>query len=196
MSAADYHFSKKSFSDDEQCADLGYFGKKGKDLFFAIADVAGHGASAHKLSLEIEKYFAKADKTDLLDLMNGLHVFIKGSRGAVGVAGVFSPKTGIVKYVGIGNISMRIFGKKDSRLISNEGIIGYVIRTPRVERLQLAADDVLVLYTDGIRDHFDRNDCAEGLFDQESKHIVSDVMKYFNKGNDDAACIAIRHKND
>lgn len=194
--AADYYFSKKSFMKNEPCADLGYIKESRDSLFFSIADVAGHGDNAHDLSRTIEKYFAKNHKKDLVNLMKGLHAHLEGSRGAVGVAGLLCKRTGVVEYVGIGNISMRKFGKKNTRFISNEGIIGYVIHTPKIQRLHLSAGEVLLLYTDGILDHFKASECPKGLFDKDAKRIVNGIMKHFNKGNDDAGCIAIRYKND
>ena len=67
--AVDYHFSKKSFMKNEPCADLGVIKENKDHLFFAIADVAGHGDGAHRLSLVIEKYFIETHKNDLVALM-------------------------------------------------------------------------------------------------------------------------------
>ena len=181
---------------NEPCADLGYIKENRDRLFFAIADVAGHGDSAHQLSLVIKKYFVKNHKKDLVELMNNLHALLKGSRGAVSAAGFLDKKTGVVEYVGIGNISIRKFGKENVRLVSLEGILGYNIPTPKIKRLQLGAGEVLLLHTDGIHDHFDISECHEGLFDEDAKHIVNGIMKHFYKGDDDAGCIAIRYKND
>ncbi len=197
MSASvDCHFSKKSFMKNEPCADLGCIKENKESLFFAIADVAGHGDSAHRLSLVIEKYFSKNYKKNILDLMKDLHTFLKGSRGAVAAAGFLDKKTGVVEYVGLGNISVRKFGGENIKFISNEGIIGYVIPTPKIERVQLTAGEGLLLHTDGIYNHFDVSNCPDDLFDRNAKHIAEGVIKHFYKGNDDAACIAIRYKND
>ena len=180
---------------NEPCADLGYIKENGDNLFFAIADVAGHGDKAHQLSLVIKQYFVKNHKDDLVSLMKGLHLFLKGTRGAVAAAGHLDMKTGAVEYVGLGNISVRKFGQKNVRFISNEGIIGYVIPTPKIERLQLEAGEGLLLYTDGILNHFDVSECPEGFLDKDAKHIAEGIIKHFYKGNDDAGCIAIRYKN-
>ncbi len=100
MSAAvDYHFSKKPFMKNEPCADLGHFEENKDHLFFAIADVAGHGDNAYQLSLVIKKYFVKNHKIDLLDIMNGLHILLKGSRGAVAAAGLLYKKTWAGEYI-------------------------------------------------------------------------------------------------
>ena len=194
--AVDHHLSKRPYMKNEPCADLGYFQENKDSLFFAIADVAGHGDNAHRLSLKIKKYFKDTQKNDLVALMKNLHGYLKGTRGAVGGAGFLYKKTGVVEYVGLGNISLRKMGKKDVRTLSNEGIIGYIIPTPRIKRLQLSAGETLLLYTDGIKDHFHMDELPEGLLDKDAKHIAGGVMKRFYKGNDDAACISIRYKND
>lgn len=197
MSAAvDYHFSKKSFMKNAPCADLGVMKERKDSLFFALADVAGHGDNAYQLSLVIKKYFLKNHKKGLVDLMNGLHVLLKGSRGAVGLAGLLYKKTGAIEYIGIGNISVRRFGRENVRFISNEGIIGYIIPKLKIKHLRLTTGEGLLLYTDGILNHFNVDECAEDLFHKDAKHIVEGVIKYFYKGDDDAACIAIRYKND
>jgi serine/threonine protein phosphatase PrpC len=124
--------------------------------------------------------------------MSGLHEHLKGTRGAVGVAGTLVLKTGLVEYIGIGNISMRVFGKTHSRIPSNEGIIGYTIQALKIQTVQLSPGEVLLLYTDGIRDHFNASECPRGFFKKDAGWIVENVMKYFYKGDDDAGCIAIR----
>ncbi len=189
------HFSKRSFAKHEPCADLGLILKNKQGLFFAIADVAGHGDAAHRLSLKIRKYFVNNHKDDLIDLMSNLHIFLKGSRGAVAAAGSLDRKTGAIEYVGLGNITARKIGKKDTRFISNEGVIGYVIPTPTIRRFRLGAGDVFLLHTDGIHDHFQARDCPKYFFDQDAKRIANGIVKYFHRGDDDAGCIAIRYKN-
>lgn len=193
---ADSFFLSKPYMKNGRCADFSHVHETKNSLFFSLVDVAGHGDGAYHLVPVIKKYLEKNHKKDLLDLMHGLHELLRGTRGAVGLAGLLDKKTGAVQYVGIGNISMRVFGKKDTRILSNEGIIGYVIRTLKVERLRLMAGGTLLLYTDGIRDYFDRTDCPKGLFQEDAKHVVKGIMKHFFRGDDDAGCFAIRRKND
>ena len=189
----DYHFLKKSFMKNEPCADLGVIKENKSDLFFAIADVAGHGDNAYRLSLVIKKYFVKNHKKNLVDIMNGLHTLLMGTRGAVAVVGLLDKKTGAVEYIGIGNISVRKFGRENIGFISNEGIIGYIIPRPEIKRLQLAPGECLFLHTDGIMNHFDVNHCTKDLFGKDAKRITEGIMKHFYRGSDDAGCIAIRY---
>jgi PAS domain S-box-containing protein len=64
--------------------------------------------------------------------------------------------TGELRYAGVGNISARVFGGNDPlRLSSKDGVVGYMISTPREGVHRLISRDVLTLSSDGVRDHFD-----------------------------------------
>jgi serine phosphatase RsbU (regulator of sigma subunit) len=65
------------------------------------------------------------------------------------------------------------------------------MRTPRPQTLQLEAGDVVVLYTDGVRDHFSSDDYP-GLFHDQPKEVVRKIVERFGKNHDDAGCIAVR----
>ena len=77
--------------------------------------------------------------------------------------------------------------------MSQDGVIGYSIRTPREQSIQLEPNDRLIMYTDGITSTFDeidypniRRDNAEVI----ANHLIND----FAKNNDDATCIVARVK--
>ncbi len=193
--AADFHFLNKRWSPAEPCADTGFIKESKGSVFFALADVAGHGRSAAVFVPKILKHFKKNYDKDLVDTMNSLHDLLRGTRGAAAVAGRMNLTGGRVEYVGLGNISVRKFGKNPVRKVSNEGIIGYVIPAAKKESVKMSKKDVLLLYTDGIRDHFDASECPSGFFDLSAKKIAGGIMKFFNKGNDDAGCIVLRYKN-
>jgi len=55
--------------------------------------------------------------------------------------------------------------------------------------------DVLVLYTDGVKEHFGLEDYPELLKDK-AETIATHIIHQFGKENDDAACIALRYGND
>ena len=73
------------------------------------------------------------------------------------------------------------------------GIVGGSARSPRVGRLELAASDVVLLYTDGIRDHFELAEYPQ-LLTHDVVTIARRVVERFGKSHDDAACLAIRYE--
>jgi negative regulator of sigma-B (phosphoserine phosphatase) len=160
-------------------------------LFVAIIDVLGHGPEAHELTLVIDAFLDRQATADVSGLMARLHQRLKGTRGAaIGLCAVDS-EAGSVDYVGIGNTSMRRFGKSETRLVSHDGVLGQNMRTPLLQSLELAPDDLLVLYTDGVSDRF-TTDEYPGILHHAPKEVVRIILDRFGKNHDDSACIAIR----
>jgi len=157
-------------------------------LFVAIVDVLGHGPEAHELTHVIDAYLTRYGTSDVSGLMTRLHQHLTGTRGAaVGLCSI-DAATGRIDYVGIGNTAMRLFGKTETRLVSQDGVLGQNMRTPRPQTLQLEP----VLYTDGVSDRFTSDDYP-GVSHHAPKEVASNIVQRFGKDYDDAACIAVRY---
>ena len=161
-------------------------------LFVAIVDVLGHGPEAHELTHAIDAYLARYGTSDVSGLMTRLHQHLKGTRGAaVGLCAI-DVATGRLDYAGIGNTAMRRFGKAETRLVSQDGVLGQNMRTPRPQTLQLEPGDLIVLYTDGVSDRFTSDDYP-GVMHHPPQEVASNIVQRFGKDHDDAACIAVRY---
>ena len=161
-------------------------------LFVAIVDVLGHGPDAHQLALRIDAYLTRYASSDVLGLMKRLHEHVKGTRGAAAGLCAIDAAEGRVVYAGTGNTVLRRFGRTDTRLVSHDGVLGQNMRTPRVQTLQLEKGDLVVLYTDGVRDRFTAEDYP-GVVQHDPKDVVRTLIERFGKDYDDAACIAVRY---
>jgi serine phosphatase RsbU (regulator of sigma subunit) len=161
-------------------------------LFVAIVDVLGHGPEAHELTHVIDTYLARYGTSDVSGLMTRLHQHLKGTRGAaVGICAI-DAASGRLDYAGIGNTTMRRFGKAETRLVSQDGVLGQNMRTPLHQTLQLEPGDLVVLYTDGVSDRFTADDYP-GVLRHAPKEVASNIVQRFGKDHDDAACIAVRY---
>jgi negative regulator of sigma-B (phosphoserine phosphatase) len=161
-------------------------------LFVAIVDVLGHGPEAHELTHVINAYLARYGTSDVSGLMTRLHQHLKGTRGAaVGLCAI-DAATGRLDYAGIGNTALRRFGNAETRLVSQDGVLGQNMRTPRSQTLQLEPGDLIVLYTDGVSDRFTSEDYP-GVMRHAPKEVASNIIQRFGKDHDDAACIAVRY---
>jgi serine phosphatase RsbU (regulator of sigma subunit) len=162
-------------------------------LFVAIVDVLGHGPEAHELTVTIDAYLSRYACFDLAGLIGRLHTHLKGSRGAaVGLCAI-DPDAGSLEYTGIGNTAIRRFGSAESRLVSQDGVLGQNMRSPVPQQLQLESGDLVLLYTDGVSDRFTASDYP-GLAWHSPQEVVSKTVQRFGKDHDDAACIAVRYK--
>jgi negative regulator of sigma-B (phosphoserine phosphatase) len=164
----------------------------GGGLLAAIVDVLGHGPEAHELTLVIEEHLHANPSPDVSGVMAGLHQQLKGTRGAAVGLCALDAKAGRIAYTGIGNTALRCFGTADTRLVSQDGVLGQNMRTPRVQTLQLEQGDLIVLYTDGVKDRFATSDYP-GLFCDPPKEVVRTIVGRFGKDHDDAACLAVRY---
>jgi serine phosphatase RsbU (regulator of sigma subunit) len=163
-----------------------------RGLFVAIVDVLGHGPEAHELTHVIDAYLARYGSADVSGLMTRLHQHLMGTRGAaVGLCAI-DAAAGRIDYAGIGNTVMRRFGKVESRLVSQDGVLGQNMRTPLAQTLQLDPGDLVVLYTDGVSDRFTSNDYP-GVLRHAPKEVASNIVQRFGKDHDDAACVAVRY---
>jgi serine phosphatase RsbU (regulator of sigma subunit) len=161
-------------------------------IFLAIIDVLGHGPEAHDLALEIERFLHERWSTSVTETLRHLHEELKGSRGAAVGLGVLDVASGELRYVGVGNTIIRKFGARPTTLPSRDGIVGSHIRTPLEHNLHLADGDVLVLYTDGVRSHFDVDEYPR-LISDDAHTVATSVVQRFGKDHDDASCIALRY---
>ena len=162
-------------------------------VFLGIIDVLGHGVDANALSLKIEKFLQKNWTTNVTETLLNLHENCKGTIGAAAGLGVLNVKTKELSYCGVGNTVIRVFGQRSRRLYSTDGIVGSRIRTPVEQKLYLTPKDILVLYTDGIKDRFDLDDYPQILY-QSPASIVRNIVRRFEKVYDDATCIVVRYK--
>ena len=161
-------------------------------LFVAIVDLLGHGPEAHELTHVIEAYLVRYGTSDVSGLMTRLHQHLRGTRGAVAGLCAIDAATGRTDYAGVGNTAMRRFGKAETRLVSQDGVLGQNMRTPRPQTLQLEPGDLIVLYTDGVSDRFTSDDYP-GVLRHAPKEVASNIVQRFGKDHDDAACIAVSY---
>ena len=161
-------------------------------LIAANVDVLGHWPEAHQLAQVIEAYLTRYGASDVSRLLGSLHQHLKGTRGAaVGLCAI-DAAAGRVDYVGTGNTSIRRFGRTETRLVSQDGVLGQNMRTPRPQTIQLEPGDLIVLYTDGVSDRFTSDDYP-GLLLHAPKDVANNIVQRFGKDHDDAACIAVRY---
>jgi anti-sigma regulatory factor (Ser/Thr protein kinase) len=159
--------------------------------FAAIVDALGHGPLAHRVALKAVRYLKKSWRPDLIATVNGLHKALKGTEGVAAGLCVVNFGKGTGRYVGIGNTVMRVFGDREKRLFSTPGTLGHQMRSPREQSFSIQPDDVVVMYTDGVKERFELKDYPQLRF-QKAEKVSSTVIEKFGKHHDDAGCIVMR----
>lgn len=195
MPSADCHLMARPLpGGDGCCGDSGLIADDGATCFIALIDGLGHGQEAARAAgLAVEYLQANRDVKDTAELMRGLHERLKSSRGAVAFLARLDLATGELRHTGIGNIVAKVFGgDAPIRLSSKDGVVGYMISTPREGVHRLVPRDVLMLSSDGVRDHFETFEHPD-LLRGEAKDIAARMLDRFATNDDDASCLVLRY---
>lgn len=189
----DYFLAIRPLLDHDSCGDIGIIKEFDNKVFIGLIDVLGHGKEAYKIAVISKGFLQKNYRKDLTEIIKGLHERIRGTRGEVVGLCILDLSTGVLKCAGIGNISVRRFRSTSERVIFRSGIVGYMMPNPKEERIVLSDGDVLVLYSDGVRDHFELKDYP-GILRDNARTIAKNIIRNFGKKGDDASCIALRYR--
>jgi hypothetical protein len=161
-------------------------------LLATVIDVVGHGKEAHELAVRMQEHLLANASGTLVEILSRLHEKYRGSRGAsVGLC-LVEPAHARLRFAGIGNTVTRRFGMSESQLVSRDGVVGGTMRLPVETTISLSDGDVIVMYTDGVRAHFDAS--AYPRLQSDTPHAVAaNIVHRFSKWHDDASCVAIRY---
>lgn len=196
MPKVDCHLSMRPLlEEDRQCGDVGLIKEFDEQCFVALVDALGHGAGAYEVALMAKQFLEEHCHGALEEVMQGLHRCLKGTRGAVAALCRLHIATGSLRFVGVGNISTRVLGPHAFRMVPWDGIVGYMMTPPKEQTAKLYAGDILVMHSDGIKEHFDTFEYT-GLLRGTAKSIASGLLNQFGKKDDDASCLVLRYYND
>ncbi|TIH12984.1 stage II sporulation protein E [Marinifilum sp. JC120] len=194
LNLVDCHLIKKCLLiHEDECGDAGYIRQETRSCFFALIDGLGHGRAASMASSAAIHYLESNDDLDLTELMQGMHGALIGTRGAVAALCRLNLDTGRMDYTGVGNICTRVFGGIDNfRFVPSDGVVGYHLPTLLVKYVSLSPGDVVMLYSDGIKESFEEFECP-GLLVGSAEDIAGRVFSHFYKGDDDGSCLVVRY---
>lgn len=189
----DFYLIKRGLTGrEDECGDTGLVREMGERCFLALIDALGHGKEAYETAVLAEQYLAANYSRDLVDLMQGLHLHLKGSRGVVAAFCLLNQCTGNLRYVGVGNITAKIYGAQPYHFVPRDGIVGYMMTGPQEQQRRLHPSDILMLSSDGIREHFELHDFPD-LLTGSARRIATAVLDNLGKDNDDASCLVLRY---
>ena len=173
----------------QECSgDLPFYYTKGDDLLLGLVDSLGHGAVAHASSMLIKDFLDRHWRTELTDVLDGLHATLRGGIGAAICLAHVALGSGALKCMGIGNVRAWIVGSTDQRFVSRDGVLGQHYRTPVVQEAQLKPGDKLIFASDGVQERlFTQCDRAELARDPDS--LAAYLLRHYGKIHDDASCL-------
>ncbi|MDC7218437.1 MAG: SpoIIE family protein phosphatase [Spirochaetales bacterium] len=191
MVAFDYALRKDPLTGvDRECGDEGIILEREGSLFVALLDALGHGEEAWDVSNRAKEYILEHQEEELPLILKGLNEFMQRTRGLVAALCLIDGESGTVRFSGIGNISTRIHGKNSFTFIPREGIVGYLMPSPREQEAKFDWHDTLVLNSDGVKEHLpllEQPDLLSGTAEEIAEKLITRM-----RNHDDASCLVVR----
>jgi len=162
-------------------------------ILIAVIDGLGHGEGAHAVSHEAATYIQKNYMHDLSAIIENCHKVLRRTRG--GVMGLLRVdlERSILAYSGVGNIGIKIIGKKPARPVSMPGIVGHNFRKLLVEEFPYIRGDTIFMYSDGISDMFNPDKLE--LKGKSPQNIAEEVAGKFGIHEDDNTIVIAREES-
>lgn len=192
MGRIETHFvSRALLGDPIECGDTGIIKQDGPICFLGLVDALGHGREANRAASLAQDYLEAHFQDDLTIMISGLHEHLKGTRGGVAALCRLDIHSGDLAYTAIGNITVKILGPRAFTFVGRDGVIGFQMPSPREQQRRLYPGDLLIMHSDGIREHIDPLEYG-GLFKGTAESIARGLLERFSKKDDDASCITLR----
>ena len=168
--------------------------KEDKDYYYlGLIDGLGHGKNANIAAKIAIEYLDNNFSNSLDELIIQLNEKLHGTVGAVIALCCLNKNNKEMIYSGIGNITVRIIGRKSFKCISRDGIVGYSMPNPKNDNYNLYPGDLLLMYSDGVKEHFDLLDFP-GLQNESVVKITETLIETYSKNNDDVSMITCKVK--
>lgn len=193
MPQIEYAMIARPLPGEASCGDMPWIKKFENKILFCLIDVAGHGPSAEMQAKICQQVLEEHYHDDLKQIISKLNECARGKRALVVGLTLIDIKTGLIDYLSVGNINTRIIGEKCYRFVARTGILNGV-NPPHLylANHSLNNHDVLLMYSDGISNHFETSNYPEILNDKIDL-VANEIVSRFGKDTDDASCIAIRY---
>lgn len=191
MEEAQVASALRPFQGECHCGDAVGCWTRGLTTFLAVFDGLGHGKHAQSAAQAAMAYVSRHLHQPLPLLFSACGEAIRGTRGvAMGIAAI-DERTGVLTYGGIGNTRAMICGKRIKRLSGNYGIVGSAFKRLTLEKAQLAAHDLVLLSTDGLKEIIDVSPYGD-LLSVDLKWLSERILEDWGLLRDDGAVLIYR----
>jgi len=167
-------------------------------VLIAVVDGLGHGADAATAARKAVTTLDEHASESVLALLQRCHWALKGSRGVVMSLAFANGQQNALTWAGVGNVECMLFRGDGAPsvnptrvgLVTRGGIVGSELPQVRAQVVPLAAGDVLIFATDGIREGF-----SDGLqFETPPQQLAEQILSRHGKGTDDALVLVARYR--
>jgi len=187
--------SSRAIDGGAESGDLHVVAPCAGSVLVAAIDGIGHGPEAALAARLAAAVLSQNAGEPLITLMQRCHEELRRTRGVVLSMASFDWHRSRMEWLGVGNVEAALHRADRSAnpprdsLVLRGGVVGYQIPALRTAERQIAAGDVLVFATDGIRSDF----TAYSPLGRDMQEASEAMLTQFGKDTDDAMVFAIRY---
>lgn len=160
-------------------------------VLVAVIDGLGHGFAAQEAADVAVKHTDENINLDLNVLLDGLHVALRPTRGAVVAMARIDLGTRTLQFAGVGNIGACLLS--DDRhlpLISKAGIVGHRMPSVPAFEAEWTTGSSLLMWSDGLRDSW-MHGLDTRILNAHPSILADTVIRNYARANDDATIVGI-----
>lgn len=159
-----------------------------------VVDGLGYGPQAALTTATAMRFFERCTKASPTDILNGLHVALKPTRGAVAAIAAMHPDTSTLRYAGVGNIGGVLIDSDGARrhLMSYDGTLGYQLRVVREAVYEWTPGNWFAMHSDGLSPRLDPV-AYPGLSICDPAIAAGVLYRDFHRTHDDATILVVNH---
>ena len=165
-------------------------------LLIAVIDGLGHGPEAAAAAAVAVSALVEHHHEPVISLLKRCHEALRLTRGVAMTLAAVNATYSTITWLGVGNVeSLLLRADKDAAPAQDDvmlfpGVVGHQMPSLRAIVTPVAAGDLLVLYTDGIRRDFLNEPPIPG---HSPQRIADRICAKYNKGTDDALVLVARY---
>ncbi len=161
-----------------------------------VCDGLGHGPEAAVAAQQAIRTFSAQPERPATAQLEAIHMALRGTRGAaiahVEIIASETMHASTVHFIGVGNISGRVFAEDSVRhLLSQNGIVGHQMRKIQGFPAQWAKEALLILSSDGLGTRWTL-DSYPGLRHRHPSLIAGVLYRDFTRGTDDVTVLVVK----
>jgi negative regulator of sigma-B (phosphoserine phosphatase) len=166
-----------------------------RTVLVAAIDGLGHGREAASAARAAASVLERHGDEPLIPLMQRCHEEVRRTRGVVLSMASFDLQTGMMTWLGVGNVEGVLFrsdgspGRRRESLVLRAGVVGYRIPPLRTDEHHVGKGDLLILATDGVRTNFS----ASVPENPDIQDAADAMLARYGKPTDDALVVAVRY---
>ena len=174
---------------EKRCGDIISLSLSDQISSLLVVDALGHGDAAADVSELAASVFQQSPFEDAQTIVTRIHRELAGSRGAaLALAQIFHYRDKLV-FVGVGNISARVFMKYQNRgCASIQGIVGGQISSLKEYEYDWGPNASLLMYSDGIKSAAMLSDVPV----HSAQILAAEIYRDFSRMNDDTSVLVAR----